>query len=143
MAWLLARLVVVFFFCGSCNGFLLVVVGVGFGGWNGGGMVVGAVIMVVVNSRCRGGFVWWWLGFFAWWATISWISLEIGGVVMAVGSMVEVGLVCWWRRWRWRQEVMPGESYLEVGLIDIWFLQVVFIFGGLFEFWATEKSAKF
>ena len=115
----------------------------GFGGWNGGGMVVGTVIMVVVNSQCHGGFVWWWLGFFAWWATISWISLEIGGVVMAVGSMVEVGLVCWWRRWRWRQEVMPGESYLEVGLIDIWFLQVVFIFGGLFEFWATEKSAKF
>ena len=62
---------------------------------------------------------------------------------MVVGSMVEVGLVCWWQRWRWRREVMQRESYLEVGLIDIWFLQVVFIFGGLFEFWATEKSTKF
>ena len=82
-------------------------------------------------------------GFFAWGATISWISLEIGGVVVVVGSMVEVGLVCWWQRWRWRREVMQRESYLEVGLIDIWFLQVVFIFGGLFEFWATEKSTKF
>ena len=82
-------------------------------------------------------------GFFAWWATISWISLEIGGVVVVVGSMVEVGLVCWWQRWRWRREVMQRESYLEVGLIDIWFLQVVLIFGRLFEFWATEKSAKF
>ena len=48
---------------------------------------------------------------------------------MAVGSTVEVGLVCWWRR-----EVMQRESYLDVGLIDIWFLQVVSIFGGLFEF---------
>ena len=38
---------------------------------------------------------------------------------------------------------MQRESYLEVGLIDIWFLQVVLIFGRLFEFWATEKSAKF
>ena len=62
---------------------------------------------------------WWWLGFFAWWATISLISLEIGGVVVAVGST------------------------MEVGLIDIWFLQVVSIFGGLFEFWAIEKSTKF
>ena len=93
------------------------VVNVSFGGWNGGGMVVGTVIMVVVASQCRGGFTWWWLGFFAWWATISWISLEIGGVVMAVGLTVEVGLVCWW----WR-EVMQRESYLEVSLIDIWFL---------------------
>ena len=57
---------------------------------------------------------------------------------MAVGSTMEVGLVCWWR-----QEVMQRESYLEVGLIDIWFLQVVSIFGGLFEFWAIEKSTKF
>ena len=31
------------------------VVGMGFGGWNGGGMVVGTVIMVVVASRCHGG----------------------------------------------------------------------------------------
>ena len=43
----------------------------------------------------------------------------------------------------WRQEVMLRESYLEMGLTNIWFLQVVFIFGGLFEFWATEKLAKF
>ena len=58
------------------------------------------------------------------------------------------------RRWKWdwcvggggglwRQEVMLRESYLEMGLTNIWFLQVVFIFGGLFEFWATEKLAKF
>ena len=36
----------------------------GFGGWNCDGMVMGTVIMVVVASRCHGGFVWWWLGFF-------------------------------------------------------------------------------
>ena len=42
------------------------VVGMGFGGWNGGGMVLGTVIMVVVDSRCHYGFVWWWLGFFTW-----------------------------------------------------------------------------
>ena len=79
------------------------VVGVGFGGWNGGGMVVDTVIMVVVTSQCRGNFAWWWRGFLARWAMISWISSEIGGVVLVVGSTVEVGLVCWWRR---RQEVM-------------------------------------
>ena len=57
--------------CVSVSWWLLVwvpskVVSVGFGGWNGGGMVVGTMIMVVVTSRCRGGFAWWWLGFFAW-----------------------------------------------------------------------------
>ena len=36
----------------------------GFGGWNCDGMVMGTVIMVVVASRCHGGFMWWWLGFF-------------------------------------------------------------------------------
>ena len=45
------------------RGFLLVVVSMGFVGWNGGGMVAGTVIMVVVASRCRGGFAWWCLGF--------------------------------------------------------------------------------
>ena len=34
------------------------VVGMGFGGWNGGGMVLGTMIMVVVASRCHCGFVW-------------------------------------------------------------------------------------
>ena len=101
------------------RGFLWVVVSMGFGGWNGGGYCD----WVMVGSRCRGGFAWWWLSFFTGWATVSWISLEIGGVVVAIGSIVEVGLVCWWQR-----EVMHRESYLKVGLIDIWFLQVVFYF---------------
>ena len=35
---------------GGCRHGFLLVVGVGFGGWNGGGMVVGIVIMVVVAS---------------------------------------------------------------------------------------------
>ena len=57
------------------------VVGMGFGGWNGGGMVVGTMIMVVVASRCYGGFVWcdWIFSLhamarFAWW--ISFLSLR-------------------------------------------------------------------
>ena len=29
-----------------------------------------------------------------------------------------------------------------MGLIDIWFLQVVFIFGGLFEFWANQPNLE-
>ncbi|KAF3973534.1 hypothetical protein CMV_003050 [Castanea mollissima] len=75
--------------CCGLHGFgsawvFLVVVGVGFGGWNGGGYCD----WVVVASRCRGGFAWWWLGFFAGWATISWISLEIGG---CCGNWVDSG----------------------------------------------------
>ena len=55
------------------------VVGMGFGGWNGGGMVLGTMIMVVVASRCHCGCVWWWLGFFTWccgWVClVSWLGL--------------------------------------------------------------------
>ena len=58
--WAMGLLWVLFGFVMGCvgsyqRGFLLVVVGVGFGGWNGGGMVLGTMIMVVVASRCCGG----------------------------------------------------------------------------------------
>ena len=52
---------------------------------------MGTVIMVVVASQCYGGFVWWWLGFFAWccgWVClVPWLGL-LGGSASSLSYLL-------------------------------------------------------
>ena len=74
--------------------------------------MVGTVIMVVVASWCRGGFVWWWLGFFAW--CRGWVCLVMVVAEFSCGGLVFL-IIFYEEEERQRERGERGEEKREIG----------------------------